>query len=160
QVESGPTCYSIRAASNISEELFVQLNPTTNCDALQVGQKLCVSEAERLFCYEHVPVSAGDSCWSIRTAHQLDEREFMEMNDGVECDKLAIGQNLCVRAGTDFEQANSTVAPTTAEPTPVFECPEAVTVRPGDTCHGIAVAFKITVDELKEANDDVECESL
>ncbi|KAF8365622.1 lmd-5 [Pristionchus pacificus] len=158
KVESRNTCYSIRTASGLSEELFAQLNPSVKCDALQVGQKLCISETDKLFCYEHVTVSSGESCWSIRTAHQLDEREFMEMNEGLNCDLLSIGQKLCARAGVEQPMLISTVTPVESEP--VFECPETVAVVSGDTCHGLMERYGLNTTEFDALNDDVDCDSL
>ncbi|GMT11960.1 hypothetical protein PFISCL1PPCAC_3257, partial [Pristionchus fissidentatus] len=159
KVESGSTCYSIRTANSLSEAQFSLLNTTINCDALQVGQKLCVAGAEKLYCEDHVSVSAGDSCWLIRTAHGMDERQFMEMNEGLECDQLSIGQKLCIRASP--EQPASTTAPVESSPAPpVFSCPETVSIQSGDTCYSLSQRYGLNETEFDEINADINCDSL
>ncbi|KAF8011882.1 hypothetical protein BT93_I0173 [Corymbia citriodora subsp. variegata] len=42
-VNSGDTCFSIAQQSQLSSESFSSINPNLNCDALFVGQWLCIS---------------------------------------------------------------------------------------------------------------------
>ncbi|KAF9678976.1 hypothetical protein SADUNF_Sadunf07G0092200 [Salix dunnii] len=42
-VGSGQTCFDITKSFNLTNELFDSINPNLNCDALFVGQWLCVA---------------------------------------------------------------------------------------------------------------------
>ncbi|KAL3721463.1 hypothetical protein ACJRO7_033891 [Eucalyptus globulus] len=42
-VNSGDTCLAIAQQSQLSSESFSAINPNLNCDALFVGQWLCIS---------------------------------------------------------------------------------------------------------------------
>lgn len=47
-----------------------------------------------------VQIEEGQTCWQIGQAHGLgvDELLGLEGNEGVDCDKLRIGQGICVPA--------------------------------------------------------------
>lgn len=47
-------------------------------------------------CTKSYKFATGDTCYSIWTANQLSEREFRDMNDGIDCDKLEAGKDICV----------------------------------------------------------------
>ncbi|KAM7490575.1 hypothetical protein LguiA_033496 [Lonicera macranthoides] len=40
--EEGDTCFSVAQTFNLSLESFLEINPNINCDAIFVGQWLCV----------------------------------------------------------------------------------------------------------------------
>ncbi|RWR93270.1 Peptidoglycan-binding Lysin subgroup [Cinnamomum micranthum f. kanehirae] len=42
-VVSGETCFSVTQTFNLTTEFFSVINPNLNCDAIFVGQWLCVS---------------------------------------------------------------------------------------------------------------------
>ncbi|RWR93275.1 Peptidoglycan-binding Lysin subgroup [Cinnamomum micranthum f. kanehirae] len=42
-VVSGETCFSVTQTFNLTTEFFSAINPNLNCDAIFVGQWLCVS---------------------------------------------------------------------------------------------------------------------
>ncbi|KAI6668120.1 hypothetical protein NL676_032950 [Syzygium grande] len=42
-VKSGDTCFAIAQQSQLTSESFSSINPNLNCDALFVGQWLCIS---------------------------------------------------------------------------------------------------------------------
>ncbi|WJZ96272.1 hypothetical protein VitviT2T_014972 [Vitis vinifera] len=42
-VRSGDTCFAISQMSNMTAKAFSAINPNLNCDALFVGQWLCVA---------------------------------------------------------------------------------------------------------------------
>ncbi|GMH39231.1 hypothetical protein BSKO_07129 [Bryopsis sp. KO-2023] len=44
-VESGDICYNIWRSNGLTEKQFRDLNPGINCNALQIGQRLCVGGA-------------------------------------------------------------------------------------------------------------------
>lgn len=45
-----------------------------------------------------VQVKKGDTCWAIGKAHGLDVEELtaLEGNKGVDCERLRVGQDICV----------------------------------------------------------------
>ena len=48
--------------------------------------------------YEHIQVHKGDTCWAVAEKYKVDVEELLgfEGNDEVDCDRLRIGQALCV----------------------------------------------------------------
>ncbi|KAM7490574.1 hypothetical protein LguiA_033495 [Lonicera macranthoides] len=40
--EDGDTCFSVAQTFNLSLDSFLEINPNINCDAIFVGQWLCV----------------------------------------------------------------------------------------------------------------------
>lgn len=47
-----------------------------------------------------VPVKEGQTCWEIAEAYGVGVEGLLKLkgNEGVDCDKLAIGQSICVPA--------------------------------------------------------------
>jgi chitinase len=47
-------------------------------------------------CTKSVSVKSGDTCWALWTNNGLSEAQFSQLNPGVNCGNLQIGQSLCV----------------------------------------------------------------
>ncbi len=82
-----------------------------------------------------ITVQHGDSLWSLARRHGTEVEVLRQLNE-LQSDTLRIGQTL-VLPGGDAD------AP----------LPETVTVRPGDTLYEIALAHKVSVEDLIAFND-------
>lgn len=99
-VKAGDICYNIAQDHGISLDDFYSWNPAINCDNLQIGQVVCVSNPSTVpppsgSCQEYT-IQAGDTCWAISQAFGLSLTDFQSWNAGINCDNLQIGQIVCV----------------------------------------------------------------
>ncbi|CAO4381132.1 unnamed protein product [Caenorhabditis nigoni] len=175
-VENEDTCWGIANSLGIQTENLVDLNPGLNCDQLWVGQRLCTQQSStRPDCTKFYRINSGDYCYKIWTENGLSERQFLEMNPGIDCNKIAIGQQVCV----SFDPTFSTTKPETTTaatfinsteqssenidhpPLPLVEspvkCHEYTTIKAGDTCFQIAKEFHLPLQELQ---NQYECDNL
>ena len=74
------------------------MNPSVDCLKLQIGSTLCVSQNAK--CTKSVPVEKGTICYDVWTKNGLTEKQFYELNPGVDCMKLQIGSSLCINKGS------------------------------------------------------------
>lgn len=110
-VKAGDTCWAIWTANALTDQQFYAINPGLNCNALVVGGLVCVKGAgggsagsggtappTPAGCVQTYTVKAGDTCWAIWTANSLTEQQFYATNPGLNCNALAIGSPVCVKA--------------------------------------------------------------
>lgn len=124
-VQSGTYCWSTANDNNISLDHLLSLNPGLDCDTLQIGQDICVSQAS-----EKVPstmatnsnfiskeescqlvnVKPGDTCWSISSANDITIAELQELNPpGINCDLLQVDQEICIGIYVEITSKGFTV---------------------------------------------------
>ncbi|ULT91658.1 hypothetical protein L3Y34_009354 [Caenorhabditis briggsae] len=167
-VEPGDSCWGIANALGISIENLIALNQGLNCDQLWVGQMLCTQQSStRPDCTKFYRINSGDYCYKIWTENGLSERQLQEMNSGLDCNRIAVGQQLCV----SFDPRFSTPRPQTTTATPFIsstersaensehqplplveapvKCHEYTTIKTGDTCSKIAKEFHLPLQELQ-----------
>lgn len=44
-----------------------------------------------------IPIRTADTCWKIATEHDMSVDELRDLNEGIDCDRLVVGQELCVK---------------------------------------------------------------
>ncbi|KAG8711766.1 hypothetical protein FRC08_015475 [Ceratobasidium sp. 394] len=95
-VVGGDTCISIPQKNSISSYQLTKLNPSLNCNALSVGQSLCVMDST-YNCQPVYTVKSGDSCFNIASTNGIDTNQLINNNPqlGNSC-AIQPGQNLCV----------------------------------------------------------------
>lgn len=62
--------------------------------------------AQPLNCPEHshtYTVKSGDTCWAIATDHGVELTQLTDLNPGLNCNKLMIGNDICVPARNKAE---------------------------------------------------------
>lgn len=70
-------------------------------------------------------IQNGETCWKIWTDNQLTEQQFRDVNPGINCDKLTIGQKVCLPSTTTGAPKQKT------QPQP--QTPPAPTKKSGST---------------------------
>lgn len=111
-VQPGLFCWNIAEDNKISVDQLRNINPGLNCDALQIGQVICVSHVrkstETEMTTKSVQISKaescrlaiiqpGDTCWSISSQNDITIAELHELNPpGINCDALQVGQEVCI----------------------------------------------------------------
>ncbi|CAI2353365.1 unnamed protein product [Caenorhabditis sp. 36 PRJEB53466] len=96
------------------------------------------------FCTKWQQIQPGDTCWKmIQGKINLTLDVLKTMNPGLNCDKLAVGQKLCMaRTGL-----------------PLL-CKKSQKIKPGDTCFNIWTANGLSEAEFKDWNEKVDCNKL
>ncbi|KAH6558836.1 hypothetical protein KP509_1Z043100 [Ceratopteris richardii] len=131
-VKSGDTCYAISQRRGISLSDFQSWNPGINCNNLQIGQVVCVSQLTSSSsppsgsCTTYT-VKSGDTCYAISQANGISLSNFQRWNSGINCNNLQIGKVVCVSQ------------PTSSSSPPSGSC-TTYTVKSGDTCYAISQA--------------------
>ncbi|CAL5228206.1 g11293 [Coccomyxa viridis] len=146
-VVSGDSCYSIWTAAGITQAQLEANNPGLDCSNLQIGQVLCVDNAPTppppsppSSCTQTTTVKSGDSCWSIYTAAGITQDQFYQLNPGINCAALQVGQEVCIK--------------------PTSTCAQTVTVKSGDTCYAIYTAAGLTEAQFLALNPGLDCSAL
>jgi len=139
-VEQGDTVFTIAADFNVSIDALVAANPWIPNPALIFpGEQLCIPE---------VPppgtcnggllygVRSGETCFSIASKFDITVTELRNANPGLDCDRLQVGQILCIPGVADEL------------------CPDGTlyTVEQSDTVFTIAADFNVSIDALVAAN--------
>ncbi|KAJ3363536.1 hypothetical protein GGF31_000946 [Allomyces arbusculus] len=162
-VVTGDYCWAIANSNGLDVAALQSLNPGLNCDALQLGQVLCVAG-----CTTKYTVSAGDSCWSIADTFGIDTVALSTLNPGLACDKLQVGQVVCVSVkpgGTTTRTRTTATSTTTAAPTSttrpqVPACSKTIAVTTGGSCYDIWTKAGITESDLLALNPGLNCKAL
>lgn len=109
-VQPGLYCWNIAKDNNISVDQLRSFNPGLDCDALQIGQVICVSQAKKSSApptnsvqlskgesCRLATIKSGETCWSISSQNGITINELQELNPpGINCDALQVGQEVCV----------------------------------------------------------------
>lgn len=116
-VISGDTCIEIAKRNKLSLANLYALNPTLNknsCSMLSIGQQVCIGSlivTSTTFipkptlqsCAKSHTVIKGDICYSIAKANNIPLSDFYTFNQGINCNDLPIGQEVCL----DSSQAST-----------------------------------------------------
>ncbi|KAF9048363.1 glycoside hydrolase [Hymenopellis radicata] len=86
-------------------------------------------------------VASGSTCFSIAQAAGITTDQLLSFNPGLDCSALALGQKLCITAGTLPGQPQQNPDGSTQ-----------YTTVPNDSCSAIGVKFSITVADLETWN--------
>uniref|UniRef100_A0A914UVD2 Chitinase n=1 Tax=Plectus sambesii TaxID=2011161 RepID=A0A914UVD2_9BILA len=169
-VSTADNCYKIWTDHGITETVLRAANRGLNCDALQIGQKLCLKLSTKpLVCVKYQLIQSGDYCYKIYTDANLSERQFKELNPQLNCDSLQINQAICIRGSIN---GNPAVVPTTrnismTRTTPKTTtsnapqmCTESHNVESGDTCFAIQQAYGVNSTFFSLLNPHVICSDL
>lgn len=145
KIVAGDYCYKIWTDNNLTESEFHDLNPNINCDALQIGQEICLKKG----CTKKYKIKSGDYCYKLWTDNGLTEAEFHALNPDVNCDALQVGQEVCLDP------------PTTTPTTPTLQgCFNEHEIIAGDTCLTLQQDFMVSMSELAFFNKKLDCNNL
>jgi hypothetical protein len=159
-LKAGNTCITIAdKRCTISLDRFLEYNPGINCNALQVGQKVCCTAgkvpppdpavpAPVPYCTNWKTVEAGQTC-----AHIADKRctvslsTFQSRNPQLDCSKgPRVGQTFCCNEG---------------RVPPEHECTNSKTVLAGNTCLEMAdKRCTVSIAKFIEYNPQLVCNNL
>ncbi|EGT32879.1 hypothetical protein CAEBREN_10426 [Caenorhabditis brenneri] len=95
------------------------------------------------FCSEWITVKAGDSCWQVANSAGIQVETLQNMNPGMNCDSLWVGQKIC-----------------TAQSATKNSCTKTYKVASGDYCYKIWTDNGLSEEEFKDMNDNLNCNSL
>lgn len=112
-VKSADSCWSVASANGISLPELQGFNPPgINCNELQIGQVICVkrgkepsttaTKTRNSVSLSRSPscrttfIKPGDTCWSISSANGITASELQELNPGIDCNALLVGQEVCI----------------------------------------------------------------
>ncbi len=150
----GDSFYGLARRFNITVNAIVVANPGVDPNDLQIGQIICIpappiGNCPGGFLYA---IRSGDTYYAIAQRYGIVVDALIAANPGVDPNRLAIGQVICVPA------PRPTPTPT---PTPI-PCPggQLYTIRSGDTLFAIASRFNTTVAALRRANPGIDPNSL
>jgi cell wall-associated NlpC family hydrolase len=101
-------------------------------------------------------VKSGDSLWVIARAYDTSVKDLKELN-GLKSDLIRVGQNLTVKKGAvepaENTQSNDSVNQPVQQPNKTETATSTYKVKPGDSLWKIANQTKLTVAEIKVANN-------
>lgn len=129
-VVNGDICFSIAANFRITLDQIFSLNPNINCNNLQIGQRLCVSNTNSIIvtgnqCTAFRTIVGGDTCFDLANANRISLNSFLSINPNINCQNLQIGQQVCISGGTvnNVNQAG---------------CSRSYVIQNGDTCYALS----------------------
>ncbi len=147
-IRAGDTFYSIAIRYNTTVSALIAANPNVNPNALYIGQIICVPMYQPP-CPggNYYTIRAGDTFYSIARRFNVSLDALLEANPNVDPDNLYIGQVICIPGTTP----------------PPSKCPAGTMpyrVKAGDTFYSIARRFNVSLDDLLEANPNVNPDNL
>ncbi|KAG8766235.1 hypothetical protein FRC12_007006 [Ceratobasidium sp. 428] len=155
----GDNCTLIPQKNGISSYQLTKLNPSLNCNALSIGQSLCVIDST-YNCQPVYTVKSGDTCANIASANGITTTQLINNNPqvGTSC-TIQVGLNLCVAKPTTTS-APATTTTSSAAPTSTFTCTKTYSVKSGDNCQAIATSNSISYYQLTYLNPSMNCNAL
>ena len=146
----GDSFYGLARRFNVTVNAIIVANPGVDPNNLQIGQRICIPAPPAGNCPGGFlyTIRAGDTYFAIAQRFGTVVPALIAANPGVDPNRLAIGQVICVPA------PRPTPTPT---PTPI-PCPggQLYTIRSGDTLFAIANRFNTTVAALRRANPGID----
>ena len=162
-INAADTCDNIAAAFRTTTSDLQLLNPSLNCASsppiTPAGSQICVPYvnnnimsttsvspvvvAATCATNNFYTIFSGDLCDNIAGAFKTTTQNLLQLNPGLNCAALTVGQRICVpssAAGANGFQPIQTV------------CTNFYTVFSGDTCDNIAGAFRTTTAFLIQLN--------
>ncbi len=146
----GDSYYGLARRFNVTVNAIVVANPGVDPNNLQIGQKICIPAPPAGNCPGGFlyTIKAGDTYYAIAQRYGTVVPALIAANPGVDPNRLAIGQVICVPA------PRPTPTPT---PTPL-PCPggQLYTIKAGDTLYALANRFNTTVAAIRRANPGID----
>src|SRR5699024_2628416 len=128
---------------NTTVEEILEVNPNLDPYNVQIGQKICIPEDTSEDCPKGTfsyTIKSGDTLYNIAKKYNTTVEEILKVNPGINPYNLQVGQKICI---PDEE--------------PAVDCDGMYyVVRPGDTLYSIAKKYGVSVEELLEANPNVD----
>ncbi|HHU82686.1 MAG TPA: LysM peptidoglycan-binding domain-containing protein [Firmicutes bacterium] len=147
-IRAGDTFFSIARRFGITVSALIAANPNVDPDRLQIGQQICVPApmpgpgfCPGGFIYT---IRAGDTFFSLANRFNTTVQAIIDVNPGVDPNRLQIGQQICIPVPPPVECPNGTI----------------YTIRAGDTLFALAQRFGTTVNAIILANPGIDPNSL
>lgn len=160
-IKRGDTCWSISSANGITISELRELNPPRiNCDALQLGQAVCVGResiiqsqsptttVKPLPSCKSIAVKPGDSCWTISSLNGLTLNQMQTLNEGLNCSQLKPGDRVCIGDNAPLLEPHPKI------PT---NCKTVYTQEENFTCGEIEIKFGLGDGKLARLNPNYTC---
>lgn len=118
-------------------------------------QFIIITQAQ-YFCTSYYQIKSGDTCYQLALSRGCPLESFLQLNPGINCNNLQIGQIVCLSSGVVIYPVN----PTTAFPISYGTCYSYYTIKAGDLCYDIANRYGIQLYFLYTYNPGINCENL
>ncbi|KAK2611937.1 hypothetical protein QQS21_002043 [Conoideocrella luteorostrata] len=158
------SCNTIAGAQNVSTEALISVNGLdVNCNSMPpVGASLCMPATCNIY-----QVQPDDSCSSIAAAANITVSQLLAWNPVISpgCTTLTgwVGRYICLSSPVGTVRVEDGRAVTTEAPVPTntqggsnTHCGQWYTIRSGDTCASISLAFSISLDDFYFLNSGVD----
>ena len=90
-------CFNVAIRAHLTIGQFLALNPNINCNTLQIGQQVCVSNVAtstpKQQCSFSYVIQNGDTCFSLAVKYGLN---LNRLASSLNCSNLQIGQDICI----------------------------------------------------------------
>ncbi|GAW91203.1 LysM peptidoglycan-binding domain-containing protein [Calderihabitans maritimus] len=96
KIRHGDTLYKIARQINSTVEAILRLNPGLDPRNLRIGQLICIPGSPPCPSGIYWVVSAGDTLQSIAQQVGTTVQRLIELNPGIDPDRLQIGQQICL----------------------------------------------------------------
>lgn len=163
-INLGDSCDNIAAAFRTTTSTLQLLNPSLNCaSTLNTGTQICVPYVNNNIisttssspiintatCVTNIfyTIFSGDICDNIAGAFNTNIATLLQLNPGLNCGALNVGQRICV--------PSSSSSGGTFQPIQTVCANNVYTVFSGDTCDNIAGAFRTTTAFLLQLNPGI-----
>ncbi len=140
EVRPGDTLNSIAIRFGTNLVGLIELNPTLRLRSLTVGMTICVPRVpERPTCINgaYYTIREGESFYNIAQRYSIPLNLLLEANPAANPYDLKVGQEICI-------------------PNVPAGCPfgTVVTIREGTRLSDILISYNLSLDELREANQE------
>ncbi|CAF1122657.1 unnamed protein product [Brachionus calyciflorus] len=79
----------------------MRLNPGLNCQLLSIGKQICIKSTPPIrSCGKYYTVKPGDYCFMIAQNNGISLIDFNNLNSGINCNSLKVGQTVCIAGGS------------------------------------------------------------
>lgn len=142
-VKSGDTLYKLAKMYNTTVEEILELNPDLDPYNVQIGEKICIPEDKPEDCPKGTfsyKIKSGDTLYQLAKKYDTTVEEILEVNPDINPYNLQVGQEICIPKQKEPQDCDGMY----------------YVVRPGDTLYLIAQKYGISVEEILEANPNVD----
>ena len=171
-IRHGDSCDALCRDYRITWDTFSELNPTINCASLHPGDYICTpfeiipttttttttTRPPPTIIYRECGVTyvirRGDDCARICNYYHLDHHLFYNLNPGLNCEHLPIGQTICISRDRVIQQHNSRALIT------VSNCNNKYVIRSDDSCQRLLDYYKLDRNVFYRINPSIECKDL
>ncbi|KHN93945.1 LysM domain-containing protein [Metarhizium album ARSEF 1941] len=157
-------CNAIAGAQNVSTEALISVNGLdVDCNSMPaVGASLCLPASCSIY-----QVQPDDSCADIAAAANITIGQLLAWNPVISpgCTTLTAwaGRYICLSSPVGTVQVHQGHAATTEAPLPTAtqpgstaRCAQWYSIRSGDTCASISLAFALSLDDFHFLNSGVD----